>query len=1382
MSIINVDGSHQKLKFSLSEVVELQKRAAFLVRLSLSNTNTNKSSESSSLYTTFLTLHDDDSIHLPTMPSESISITKLHQLQEMVLMNMNMNTKDNDNSSTVIKMLMPVAKAIVYPLKFPIMLSNPQTKQLISTEKLYMSIYSKSSGYNYTSEYFHIYNKDKSKSNKLFTRYTDVMAICKRAILIENSALDNDTLSSFADYIIRMSSWELLIAEEICNLTLNSSFPHIVPPLQLQQLTPQIKFGKIYIGSCDNTSKTLEFWIRVVFDISDVSSKSYPSNPPTTEQINLENTSRRASKVCYYRKYIVTPDTVRQLEAAGGNEEIGRFNYYYNNKLSKPLPPPKQPAASDAMVYLLINQPNPNSTGSTAYSEVQYASSNDVNDNGEKDQVSHVTSPNIELVAWGNDSCQSLGFGLHAATGSELAGSTGKVEQNYEPRAVPWILPRLRVQEGVKQIACSPRHTLILSNMGILYSCGENSEGALGHGDTQSRSYFAPVFWPETESGSRPPIIQRVSAGSASIGSHSMAIDNAGVLYGWGVPYAAGQGTLKPVLTPTTIAFHSHFQTSDSSITWTCTDVSCGAGFTVAAFGTGLLCSWGLWSHGRLGLGATPVIDQHQYGRRSKGAKLARFQLRPKLMSLGLNVMASKVSCGEAHAMCLTTSGEILAWGQNACGQVGVGYTPSGCLRDGKVPVYVRPFYNDKSFISVSDICAGAYHSLAVDSTGRCWSWGARGSACLGHSDALLDSSSGGWSRLVNTIFSPSNSGNGDKDIVVPYELLPWCDAWSKPRLIQALTASTCTAGTGTWALSAGDMHSAFVSPIGHLFLCGTGPVVPPIVPISQWNDLDEEIDRDHADGTIDSVEGAEADLTDSEVDKMKAKMQHLLSNTVSAPRRTSSSWPWLGRYSSRRHVLVAGGGLRCFAVLDEENICHSLTAPLLKQLKHRHTGSTVRTSDDSSLGSTSLSSSLSLGSASPDCVIVTSGRVIPAHRAILAHRSPELRDMILLESGPGSGSELELEPLQILLPELNFEAAKALVHYMYCDVLPASVLTAGPAGAAGTLLALTKAGKSLRMPRLQLLAEQLLTHMLTHMYMPLPTAEELPGSSAGLLDPSVTLVRDLGSLVGDPQFADVRFVAEGRAIFAHAFVLESRCEYFAAMFRSGMMENRTKSRLVDIVVPDTFVAFLRLLLFIYTDTLPDGSDDALLEDLVSADRYQLDDMKVLCESMLVPNKRNWVDLLHVSDLINSEPLKRQVVCFIAENNFPLLLEEQFSGLDKTSEDMDKTSETAISAIEILRDRFPGILEEIMMLRQNTRFGPPAMIYTRTVASNNAVLTANDDSISTLPLWALCLLLLAAYTYSRVASIITLGYLVPVINASVLIAGIIFLGFRLKNS
>jgi hypothetical protein len=64
-------------------------------------------------------------------------------------------------------------------------------------------------------------------------------------------------------------------------------------------------------------------------------------------------------------------------------------------------------------------------------------------------------------------------------------------------------------------------------------------------------------------------------------------------------------------------------------------------------------------------------------------------------------------------------------------------------------------------------------------------------------------------------------------------------------------------------------------------------------------------------------------------------------------------------------------------------------------------------------------------------------------------------------------------------------------------------------------------------------------------------------------------------------------------------------------MFGSGMVESTavneesTVGGMVDIVVPDSLIGLLRFLIDLYPDILPDGSDGALLEDFMSADRYQ---------------------------------------------------------------------------------------------------------------------------------------------------------------------------------
>jgi hypothetical protein len=60
----------------------------------------------------------------------------------------------------------------------------------------------------------------------------------------------------------------------------------------------------------------------------------------------------------------------------------------------------------------------------------------------------------------------------------------------------------------------------------------------------------------------------------------------------------------------------------------------------------------------------------------------------------------------------------------------------------------------------------------------------------------------------------------------------------------------------------------------------------------------------------------------------------------------------------------------------------------------------------------------------------------------------------------------------------------------------------------------------------------------------------------------------------------------------------------------------------------DTFIGIWRLLIYLYTNTLPfAAADGALLEDLMAADRYDLPDMRVLCESMLLPSPSNWIEV-----------------------------------------------------------------------------------------------------------------------------------------------------------
>lgn len=111
-------------------------------------------------------------------------------------------------------------------------------------------------------------------------------------------------------------------------------------------------------------------------------------------------------------------------------------------------------------------------------------------------------------------------------------------------------------------------------------------------------------------------------------------------------------------------------------------------------------------------------------------------------------------------------------------------------------------------------------------------------------------------------------------------------------------------------------------------------------------------------------------------------------------------------------------------------------------------------------------------------------------------------------------------------------------------------------------------------------------------------------------------------------------------------------------------------------------MGFLRLLIFLYTQTLPDGSDGALLEDLMAADRYGIAEMKAMCVHMLVPSRTNWLDLLRAADLLQLPVLHDQVVYW---------LRDHFDVLEGHHGE--------------LREEFPDLLEKLLLSR--SPFYPP---------------------------------------------------------------------------
>lgn len=122
---------------------------------------------------------------------------------------------------------------------------------------------------------------------------------------------------------------------------------------------------------------------------------------------------------------------------------------------------------------------------------------------------------------------------------------------------------------------------------------------------------------------------------------------------------------------------------------------------------------------------------------------------------------------------------------------------------------------------------------------------------------------------------------------------------------------------------------------------------------------------------------------------------------------------------------------------------------------------------------------------------------------------------------------------------------------------------------------------------------------------------------------PPSDLTQDLGRLLESEEEADVTFEVGGEVFHAHKIVLAMRSPVFKAELYGPMMRDKGAeiSRRVEGMDPPVFRALLH---FIYTDSFPpmDDLDDdehqhMVKHLLVAADRYGMERMKLICESIL---------------------------------------------------------------------------------------------------------------------------------------------------------------------
>jgi alpha-tubulin suppressor-like RCC1 family protein/subtilisin family serine protease len=236
----------------------------------------------------------------------------------------------------------------------------------------------------------------------------------------------------------------------------------------------------------------------------------------------------------------------------------------------------------------------------------------------------------------------------------------------------------------VRAVGAGESHTLAAKTDGTVWAFGSNESGQLGDG-TQSFGSFSRLT---------PVLVQNLSDVTALAGgfSHSLALKGDGTVWGFGANFKGqlGDGTLLMRPTPVRVGDLSGAKA-----------LAAGRFFSLVLKTDGTVWGFGDNESGQLGTGAL-------FG--------------PNVAPAQANISGvTAIAAGDAHALAVRSDGTVWAWGSNFEGQLGDG-TTGGRVTPAQVP----------GLSGVVAVAAGEKHSLALKADGTVWAWGFNSEGQLG--------------------------------------------------------------------------------------------------------------------------------------------------------------------------------------------------------------------------------------------------------------------------------------------------------------------------------------------------------------------------------------------------------------------------------------------------------------------------------------------------------------------------------------------------------------------------------------------------------------------------------------------------------------------------
>lgn len=147
--------------------------------------------------------------------------------------------------------------------------------------------------------------------------------------------------------------------------------------------------------------------------------------------------------------------------------------------------------------------------------------------------------------------------------------------------------------------------------------------------------------------------------------------------------------------------------------------------------------------------------------------------------------------------------------------------------------------------------------------------------------------------------------------------------------------------------------------------------------------------------------------------------------------------------------------------------------------------------------------------------------------------------------------------------------------------------------------------------------------------------------------------------LFNKPLFSDVKFIVDGKPVYAHRCLLYTRSEYFQNMFRSNMRE-AMESEIVISEVP--YEVFLGVIEFLYSGKVEEMDEKLAMELLKAADMYQIEGLQKICVGKVedAVTVENAAMVCQVAEMHKSLRLKQYCINFISRNFREVIHTESF--------------------------------------------------------------------------------------------------------------------------